>query len=74
METGGHIAVSLWTEKALHDRIIILYVAERTLRRKSKMVDLLIAFGIGTVLGAFGVLLWASCAIKKQKKQRNDDI
>ena len=38
------------------------------------MVDLLIAFGIGTVLGAFGVLLWASCAIKKQKKQRNDDI
>lgn len=38
------------------------------------MVDLLIAFGIGTVLGAFGVLLWAPCAIKKQKKQRNDDI
>ena len=38
------------------------------------MVDLLIAFGIGTVLGAFGVLLWVSCAIKKQKKQRNDDI
>ena len=44
------------------------------MRRKSKIVDLLIAFGIGTVLGAFGVLLWASCAIKKQKKQRNDDI
>lgn len=32
------------------------------------MVDLLIAFGIG----AFGVLL--SCAIKKQRKQRDDDI
>ena len=31
------------------------------------MIDLLIAFGIGTVVGAFGVLLWASCAIKKQK-------
>ncbi len=28
------------------------------------MIDLLIAFGIGTVVGAFGVLLWASCAIK----------
>ena len=23
VETGGHIAVPLWTEKALHDRIII---------------------------------------------------
>ena len=58
----------------IHDRVAVLYAAEGTLRRKSKMVDLLIAFGIGTVLGAFGVLLWASCAIKKQKKQRNDDI
>ena len=37
--------------------LLFLYAAERTLRRKSKMVDLLIAFGIGTVLGAFGVLL-----------------
>lgn len=33
------------------------------------MIDLLIAFGIGTVVGAFGVLLWASCAIKKQKSR-----
>ena len=30
-----NIAVPLWTEKALHDRIIILHVAERTLRRKN---------------------------------------
>ena len=41
----------------IHDIVAVLYAAERTLRRKSKMVDLLIAFGIGTVLGAFGVLL-----------------
>ena len=39
METGGHIAVPLWTEKTLHDRIIILYVAERALIRK-KLVSM----------------------------------
>lgn len=35
VETGGHITVPLWTEKTLHDRIVILHVTERTLRRKN---------------------------------------
>lgn len=34
-EAVKHITVPLWTEKTLHDRIVILHVAERTLRRKN---------------------------------------
>ena len=58
----------------IHDRVAVLYAAVRTLSSKKKRVYFLFDLGFVTVLGDFVLLLGASCAIKKQKKQRNDDI
>lgn len=31
------------------------------------MIDILIAFALGTLFGAFSILLWAACAGGKRK-------
>lgn len=31
------------------------------------MIDILIAFTLGTLFGAFGILLWAACVGGKRK-------
>lgn len=51
------------------NRIIIVTSVDRDLTGKEVvlMIDILIAFALGTLFGAFCILLWAACVCGKRK-------
>ena len=41
-------------------------------RRKKQMIDVIVAMGVGVLIGAFGVIAWALSAVNNDRGEKDD--